>query len=512
MTEDRIARMMALDAAQQGGTGDAYTKAETDALLDGKADLENGKVPAAQLPSYVDDVLEYASTSSFPATGESGKIYVATDTNRTYRWGGSAYVEISESLALGETASTAYAGDKGKANADAIAKKPGEITTGTQYVIGGRTVTAGTGAEAFNDLTNNKAAGQYSHAEGYFTTARGDCGHAEGYYTTASGKYSHAEGDSTSAYSDSCHAEGCGTSVSGKYSHAEGYYAKAYSNYSHAEGYNTTASSANQHVQGKYNVADVNNTYAFIIGNGTSDNNRHNAFAIDWNGLIYVNGAATGVDVSTLAPQSTTYTKSEVDTALSAKLNTADVDDALSGTSTNPVQNKAVQAPVARLVDAGAKNLLYIYDQNAEAQGISYVVKDGIVSASGTANGKPSSRANLESALLPPGEYIFSGCPANGSDTTYRVDLYTSTDDTSYSLDNNMIDRGTGVVFTLSTQMYVRPTIRFQNGYVASNLVFKPMLCTAEDYAISPEFVPYTPTMRELYEMILALQNAQNGG
>lgn len=121
MAVDMIARMMALDAAQQGGTGDAYTKAETDALLDGKADLVDGKVPAAQLPSYVDDVVEYASTSAFPVTGESGKIYIATDTNITYRWSGTGYVEISESLALGETASTAYAGNKGKANADAIA-------------------------------------------------------------------------------------------------------------------------------------------------------------------------------------------------------------------------------------------------------------------------------------------------------------------------------------------------------------------------------------------------------
>jgi len=88
----------------------------------GVAELDsNGKVPSSQLPSYVDDVLEYASQSAFPATGESGKIYIAQDTNKTYRWSGSAYVEISESLALGETSSTAYAGNKGKANADAIA-------------------------------------------------------------------------------------------------------------------------------------------------------------------------------------------------------------------------------------------------------------------------------------------------------------------------------------------------------------------------------------------------------
>lgn len=121
--EDYVAQAMALAAMAKakGSAADTYTKAQTDALLDGKADLVNGKIPSSELPSYVDDVVEYASTAEFPATGESGKIYIATDTNKTYRWGGSAYVEISESLALGETASTAYPGNKGKANADAIA-------------------------------------------------------------------------------------------------------------------------------------------------------------------------------------------------------------------------------------------------------------------------------------------------------------------------------------------------------------------------------------------------------
>ena len=81
----------------------------------GVASLDNeGKVPSSQLPSYVDDVLEYSSLSAFPATGESGKIYIALDTNKTYRWSGTTYVEISESLALGETSSTAYRGDRGK--------------------------------------------------------------------------------------------------------------------------------------------------------------------------------------------------------------------------------------------------------------------------------------------------------------------------------------------------------------------------------------------------------------
>lgn len=80
----------------------------------------DGKVPSTQLPSYVDDVLEYNAKTNFPTSGESGKIYIDKATNITYRWGGSDYVAIGSDLALGETSSTAYAGDKGKANADAI--------------------------------------------------------------------------------------------------------------------------------------------------------------------------------------------------------------------------------------------------------------------------------------------------------------------------------------------------------------------------------------------------------
>ena len=94
----------------------------------GLAELDStGKVPASQLPSYVDDVLEYPTLSNFPTTGETGKIYVARDTNLTYRWTGNQYIEISKSLALGETSSTAYAGDKGKANRDAITSLPSKL-------------------------------------------------------------------------------------------------------------------------------------------------------------------------------------------------------------------------------------------------------------------------------------------------------------------------------------------------------------------------------------------------
>ena len=71
----------------------------------------SSKIDATYLPSYVDDVLEYAAKANFPTTGEDGKIYIDEATNKTYRWSGSAYVEISASLALGSTASTAAKGN-----------------------------------------------------------------------------------------------------------------------------------------------------------------------------------------------------------------------------------------------------------------------------------------------------------------------------------------------------------------------------------------------------------------
>ena len=75
----------------------------------------SGTISAANLPSYVDDVLEYASLSKFPTTGESGKIYTALDTNKIYRWSGNAYVVISETVALGTTHSSAGYGDESRA-------------------------------------------------------------------------------------------------------------------------------------------------------------------------------------------------------------------------------------------------------------------------------------------------------------------------------------------------------------------------------------------------------------
>lgn len=123
---------------------------------------ENGLVPSSQLPSYVDDVLEFANQEAFPKSGETGKIYVAQDTNLTYRWSGSQYIEISKSLALGETSSTAYAGDKGKANRDALNSAPTTVVTN----FGDVTPTATNITIAFTNSNKASETNQYSSGDG----------------------------------------------------------------------------------------------------------------------------------------------------------------------------------------------------------------------------------------------------------------------------------------------------------------------------------------------------------
>jgi hypothetical protein len=99
--------------------------------VNGLAELDgSGKVPSGQLPSYVDDVVEVANFASLPGTGESGKIYITLDNNLTFRWSGSAYVEISASLALGELSTTAYRGDRG-----ATAYTHSQLTSGNPHNV-----------------------------------------------------------------------------------------------------------------------------------------------------------------------------------------------------------------------------------------------------------------------------------------------------------------------------------------------------------------------------------------
>lgn len=114
-----------------------------------------GKVPATQLPSYVDDVVEYANLAGLPATGEVGKIYVALDTNITYRWSGSVYVKITSgevsSVAGRSGVVTLAKGDVGLGNVDNTTDAAKPISTATQTAI--TTLSNNVGATDTNYVT-----------------------------------------------------------------------------------------------------------------------------------------------------------------------------------------------------------------------------------------------------------------------------------------------------------------------------------------------------------------------
>jgi hypothetical protein len=103
----------------------------------------SAKVPAANLPAFVDDVREAADFASLPGTGDTGVIYVTLDDNKVYRWSGSAYVEISSSLALGETSGTAYRGDRGKSAYDHSQLAAGNPHAVTFAQLGNKPTTLG---------------------------------------------------------------------------------------------------------------------------------------------------------------------------------------------------------------------------------------------------------------------------------------------------------------------------------------------------------------------------------
>lgn len=133
------------------------------------------------------------------------------------------------------------------------------------------------------------ASGQYSHAEGTSAQATGYTTHAEGASTVASGSFAHAEGLQTSATNNFTHAEGYQTQATATGSHAEGDCTTASGTWSHAEGIFTEAAAEAQHVFGKNNKVNSTSTrdgFVEIVGNGTSssDTNRSNARALDWNG------------------------------------------------------------------------------------------------------------------------------------------------------------------------------------------------------------------------------------
>lgn len=128
---------------------------------------ESGLIDSNYLPSYVDDVIEgtFVSETVFnnlegqPIVGETGKIYVDTTTNKTYRWGGTTYVIISETIALGTTSSTAFRGDYGQIAYEHSLKTEGNPHNVTKADIGLDKVENKTSTEILDELTKEKVNG-----------------------------------------------------------------------------------------------------------------------------------------------------------------------------------------------------------------------------------------------------------------------------------------------------------------------------------------------------------------
>lgn len=151
--------------------------------------------------------------------------------------------------------------------------------------------TESSGEESHSEGSETIASGKYAHSEGNKTTASGESAHSEGAWTVAKGLYSHAEGKTSVSNGLGSHAEGCDTVANGKGAHSEGLYTKAGSSF--------------QHVQGKYNIVDSSDVYADIVGNGTSNEARSNAYTLDWDGNAWFAGNITiGSDNDVLVSQS----------------------------------------------------------------------------------------------------------------------------------------------------------------------------------------------------------------
>ena len=222
-----------------------------------------------------------------------------------------------------------------------IAGKKAGTTLGANATAEGINTTAsGVGSHA--EGQDSTASGNYSHAEGdVYTIASGECAHAEGSHTTASEYAAHAEGGDTTASGVDAHAEGTGTTASGHSAHSEGGYTTASGDYSHTGGYYTTAAYEAQTVIGRYNNNKENTLLE--VGNGTSDSQKSNAFA------VYTDGHAEVALMGTT--DKSVVTKSYVDNAISNSGGSITIDQEYDATSANAQSGTAIADAIATKQD-----------------------------------------------------------------------------------------------------------------------------------------------------------------
>ena len=231
----------------------------------------------------------YRSMSSHSATAMGDQVFVYKLT-KTSGWSVTTRDASIKQIKAGTD------GTIGVAWSSNVVTLSNNMTAADMLVSSGSAVTVSDALDDKADKTDTILATTLSRGRSTNSTI-GDGSFAFGYSVIASGQYSHAEGFSTTASGSESHTEGFGTVASALASHAEGTNTTASGYHSHAEGYNTTANHLAQHAGGEYNVLDTNSgtvgnrgNYIEIIGNGTANDARSNARALDWDGNEYLNG------------------------------------------------------------------------------------------------------------------------------------------------------------------------------------------------------------------------------
>lgn len=258
------------------------------AVRENFASLVNGKVPASQLPSYVDDVVEYESKSAFPATGEEGKIYVDKSTNLTYRWSGSTYIMIG-------------GGDLNVENGTGTGSLVQKTvsSSGTPY----NNQASGSGAVAFGK--NTKANGNCAFTIGQLNSNEiGSASFVANYYNKNEGNFNAIFGWSNYGKAN-CRASaifGYSNEANKDFKLTCGVYNNDKDNYfevgngSNTDRENCFAVSKKGNVfVGDYNNTENSGTNTLVVGNGNTIGNTYQLIVGEGNTNVYRDGVVLGV-------------------------------------------------------------------------------------------------------------------------------------------------------------------------------------------------------------------------
>jgi hypothetical protein len=354
--------------------------------INGVAELDaSGLIPSSQLPSYVDDVLEYANLAAFPASGEASKVYIAIDTNITYRWSGTVYTVIGSSLALGETSATAYRGDRGAtaythsqtshapSNAQAhIAPTKGEVETVLTGVI-------------------------TSHSHNYSTLALG---------TTSTTAYRGDYGNTAYVHSQAAHApSNAQAHIAPTKGEIEGVLTGAITSHTHAYSTLALGSSSSTAYRGDLGTTAYNHSQA---AHAPSNAN----YITDNNQLLNGAGYITSY-VNTVYTHPTTAGYKHVPTGGAAG---QFLKWSASGTAVWAADNNSTYT-LASLGYTGATNANYITDNNQLTNGASYITAAGSITGN-AATATWADTVDVNSSNTGAGEYQIMW---NSGDTVYST-------------------------------------------------------------------------------------------